>query len=158
MSLEEAARALKAAALNETHDGQDSNYSKAPVVLVVDDSPTVRKLVQINLEAEGYHVVTASDGVSAIKQIAQHEPWLILLDINMPRLDGYQLCSLIRKHKRTREIPVIMLSGKDGVFDRLRGRMVGCTSYITKPFSPDQLAIEVAKFIGAERAVPSVEG
>ena len=119
-----------------------------PTVLVVDDSPTVRKLVQMTLQGRGYNIVTAFDGVSAIKEIARHEPWLILLDIHMPRLDGYQLCSLIRKHERTRHIPVVMLSGKDGVFDRIRGKMVGCTSYIVKPFVPEGLIEEVEKYIG----------
>lgn len=130
---------------------QNSNIDDSkvtPTVLVVDDSPTVRKLVQMTLQGRGYNIVTAFDGVSAIKEIARHEPWLILLDINMPRLDGYQLCSLIRKHERTRHIPVVMLSGKDGVFDRIRGKMVGCTSYIVKPFVPEALIEEVEKHIG----------
>lgn len=130
---------------------QNSNIDDSkvtPTVLVVDNSPTVRKLVQMTLQGRGYNIVTAFDGVSAIKEIARHEPWLILLDINMPRLDGYQLCSLIRKHERTRHIPVVMLSGKDGVFDRIRGKMVGCTSYIVKPFVPEALIEEVEKHIG----------
>jgi twitching motility two-component system response regulator PilG len=126
-----------------------------PTVLVVDDSPTVRKLVQMTLRRRGYNVVTAFDGVSAIKEIARHEPWLILLDINMSRLDGYQLCSLIRKHERTQHIPVVMLSGKDGVYDCIRGKTVGCTSYITKPFAPEALIAEVEKYIGENAAAPA---
>tara|TARA_R110002072_G_scaffold303123_1_gene494735 strand:+ start:175743 stop:177596 length:1854 start_codon:yes stop_codon:yes gene_type:complete len=108
-------------------------------VLVVDDSPTVRKLVAITLERRGYKVVSAFDGVAAIKEIAAHSPSLILMDVNMPRLDGYQLCKLVKKHETTREIPVLMLTGKDGMFDRLRGRLVGCAGSIAKPFSPEEL-------------------
>ena len=126
-----------------------------PTILVVDDSPTVRKLVQMTLRGRGYNIVTAFDGVSAIKEIARHEPWLILLDINMPRLDGYQLCSLIRKHERTRHIPVVLLSGKDGVFNRIRGKMAGCTSYIVKPFVTEELIEEVEKHIGEHAGVAS---
>lgn len=108
-------------------------------VLVVDDSPTVRKLVAITLEKRGYKVVAAFDGVAAIKEIAAHNPSLILMDVNMPRLDGYQLCKLVKKHETTRDIPVLMLTGKDGMFDRLRGRLVGCAGSIAKPFSPEDL-------------------
>lgn len=118
-----------------------------PTVLVVDDSPSVRKLVQMTLQSRGYNIVTAFDGGSAIKEIARHEPRLILLDINTPRLDGYQLCSLIRKHERTRNIPVVMLSNKDRVFDRIRGKMVGGNSYIVKPFVSETLIKEVEKHI-----------
>jgi twitching motility two-component system response regulator PilG len=131
----------------EQNGGVDDN-KVIPTVLVVDDSPAVRKLVQMTLHGRGYNIVTAFDGVAAIKEIARHEPWLILLDINMPRLDGYQLCSLIRKHERTQHIPVVMLSGKDGVFDRIRGKVAGCTSYIAKPFAPEALIEEVEKHIG----------
>ena len=131
----------------EQYRGVDDNRG-IPTVLVVDDSPAVRKLVQMTLRGRGYNIVTAFDGVAAIKEIARHEPWLILLDINMPRLDGYQLCSLIRKHERTRHIPVVLLSGNDGVFDPTRGKMVGCTSYIVKPFVPEALIEEVEKHIG----------
>lgn len=120
-----------------------------PTVLVVDDSPSVRKLVQMTLQSRGYNIVTAFDGGSAIKEIARHEPRLILLDINTPRLDGYQLCSLIRKHERTRNIPVVMLSNKDRVFDRIRGKMVGGNSYIVKPFVSETLIKEVEKHIDA---------
>lgn len=116
-------------------------------VLVVDDSPTVRKLVAMTLEKRGYRVVTAFDGVAAIKEIAAQNPGLVLMDCNMPRLDGYQLCKLVKKHDSTRHIPVVMLSGKDGVFDRLRGRLVGCAGYIPKPFVPEALAEAVAQYL-----------
>lgn len=116
-------------------------------VLVVDDSPTVRKLVSITLEKRGYKVVSAFDGVAAIKEIASHNPSMILMDVNMPRLDGYQLCKLVKKHETTRDIPVLMLTGTDGMFDRLRGRLVGCAGYIAKPFTPEDLVSLVEQHI-----------
>lgn len=118
-------------------------------ILVVDDSPTVRKLVAMTLEKRGYKVVSAFDGVAAIKEIAAHNPALILMDVNMPRLDGYQLCKLVKKHESTRHIPVLMLSGKDGMFDRLRGRLVGCSGYIAKPFVPEELVETVEQHLAA---------
>ena len=116
-------------------------------MLVVDDSPTVRKLVAITLEKRGYKVVSAFDGVAAIKEIAAHNPSLILMDVNMPRLDGYQLCKLVKKHETTCDIPVLMLTGKDGMFDRLRGRLVGCAGSIAKPFAPEELLAVVEQNI-----------
>ncbi len=118
-----------------------------PLVMVVDDSPTVRKLVSLTLERRGYRVISAFDGVAAIKELGLCRPDLILLDINMPRLDGYRLCKLIKKHEATQSIPVVMLSGKDGMFDKLRGRLVGCSDYITKPFEADALTHKVAKYL-----------
>ena len=118
-----------------------------PLVMVVDDSPTVRKLVSLTLERRGYRVISAFDGVAAIKELGTCRPDLILLDINMPRLDGYRLCKLIKKHEATQNIPVVMLSGKDGMFDKLRGRLVGCSDYITKPFEADALTHKVAKYL-----------
>lgn len=116
-------------------------------ILVVDDSPTVRKLVAMTLEKRGFKVVAAFDGVAAIKEIAAHNPALILMDVNMPRLDGYQLCKLVKKHESTRDIPVLMLSGKDGMFDRLRGRLVGCSGYVSKPFAPEELLKTVEEHV-----------
>lgn len=118
-----------------------------PLVMVVDDSPTVRKLVSLTLERRGYRVISAFDGIAAIKELGSSRPDLILLDINMPRLDGYRLCKLIKKHDATQNIPVVMLSGKDGMFDKLRGRLVGCSDYITKPFEADALTHKVAKYL-----------
>lgn len=121
--------------------------NRKPVVLVVDDSPTVCKLVAITLSRRGYQVISASDGILAMDVISSNKPDLILLDITMPRLDGYKLCKLIKGHDETRHIPVIMLSGKDGFFDKARGKFAGCTSYITKPFDPESLIQEVEKFL-----------
>jgi len=133
-----------------TFEGEPLKPATHPrTVLVVDDSPTVRKLVAMTLEKNGYRVVSAYDGVAAIREIAEHNPALILMDVNMPRMDGYQLCKLVRKHEATRHIPVLMLSGKDGVFDRLRGKMVGCSGYVPKPFVPEELVQAVGEHIGA---------
>jgi twitching motility two-component system response regulator PilG len=122
-----------------------------PLVMVIDDSPTIRKAVSIGLEAEGYHVVTAVDGVDALRRLEETQPDLILLDITMPGMDGYKLCRKIRSMERTKAIPVVMLSGKDGFFDKVRGRMAGCTDYITKPFASRVLLDTVAQHCGAAR-------
>jgi twitching motility two-component system response regulator PilG len=121
------------------------------LVMVIDDSPTIRKAVSIGLEAEGYHVVTAVDGVDALHKLEQTQPDLILLDITMPGMDGYKLCRTVRANDRMKAIPVVMLSGKDGFFDKVRGRMAGCTDYITKPFAQRVLLDTVAQHCGASR-------
>lgn len=108
-------------------------------VLVVDDSQTIRRSAETLLVREGYAVVTAGDGFEALAKVADHEPDLIFLDIMMPRLDGYQACALIKANPRYATTPVIMLSSKDGLFDRARGRIVGCDEYLTKPFTRDEL-------------------
>ena len=120
--------------------------SERPLVLAVDDSPTVRKLVAMTLERVGYEVVTAADGVAALNLLAERSPVLILSDINMPRITGYKLCKLVKKHSRTQRIPVVMLSGKNGVFDKVRGQMVGCSDYITKPFESHDLIEKVRQY------------
>ena len=97
----------------------------SPVVLVVDDSPTIRKIVEITLKREGVQVVTASSGVIALATIANTPPQLILLDIMLPKVNGYQICQIIRRNPAYKHIPVVMLSGKDGVFDKVRGKLVG---------------------------------
>lgn len=108
-------------------------------VLVVDDSATIRKLVSAKLEKHGHKVVTAVDGMDALAKLEEIVPDLILLDITMPRLDGYQVCKLIRANENTRFVPVVLISGKDGFFDKVRGKMCGSTTYITKPFGPEML-------------------
>lgn len=113
--------------------------SGAYTILVVDDSPTIRKLVTMTLEKYGHHVLSATNGLDALNKLKEVVPDLILSDINMPHMDGYQLCKMIRGNSVTRSVPVIMLSGKDGIFDKLRGRMVGATAYMTKPFEIDSL-------------------
>lgn len=108
-------------------------------ILVVDDSKTIRRTAETLLSKEGCQVFTAIDGFDALSKIADHQPDLIFVDIMMPRLDGYETCSLIKHNKVFRQTPVIMLSSKDGLFDRARGRIVGSEQYLTKPFTKDEL-------------------
>ena len=122
--------------------------ARKPLVMAVDDSPTIRKLVSITLSREGFEVITASDGLEALQLLADHRPDIILSDVNMPRLDGYKLCRYIKKNKGFKDIPVVMLSGKDGPFDKLRGRMFGCGDYITKPFEASDLVEKVRQHTG----------
>jgi twitching motility two-component system response regulator PilG len=118
-----------------------------PTVLVVDDSPTVRKIVQMTLQREHIKVITAADGLSALTSVADNMPALILLDIQLPRMDGYHICQIIRKNLQFRQIPIIMLSGKDGLFDKMRGRLAGSTEYLTKPFDSAELVRTVKKHL-----------
>ncbi len=108
-------------------------------ILVIDDSKTIRRTAETLLTKEGCQVYTAIDGFDALSKIADHQPDLIFVDIMMPRLDGYETCSLIKHNKIFKETPVIMLSSKDGLFDRARGRLVGSEQYLTKPFTKDEL-------------------
>ena len=115
-------------------------------VMVIDDSNTIRRSAEIFLVQAGCQVVLAEDGFDALAKIADHQPKVIFCDIMMPRLDGYQTCSLIKKNPRFKATPVIMLSSKDGLSDRARGRMVGSDQYLTKPFTKDSLLQTVADF------------
>ena len=108
-------------------------------VMVIDDSNTIRRSAEIFLVQAGCQVVLAEDGFDALAKIADHQPKVIFCDIMMPRLDGYQTCSLIKKNARFKATPVIMLSSKDGLFDRARGRIVGSEHYLTKPFTREEL-------------------
>ena len=108
-------------------------------VLVIDDSNTIRRSAEIFLRQGGYQVVLAEDGFDALAKVNDHQPHLIFCDILMPRLDGYQTCAIIKRNPRFSGVPVIMLSSKDGLFDKARGRMVGSEDYLTKPFTKDQL-------------------
>ena len=117
-----------------------SASSPGPVrVLVIDDSNTIRRSAEMFLRQAGFEVILAEDGFDALAKINDHQPHVIFVDIMMPRLDGYQTCSLIKHNKVFRETPVIMLSSKDGLFDRARGRIVGSEQYLTKPFTKDEL-------------------
>ncbi|TAH45514.1 MAG: response regulator [Betaproteobacteria bacterium] len=113
-------------------------------VMVIDDSNTIRRSAEIFLGQAGCTVLLAEDGFDALAKIADHHPDVIFVDIMMPRLDGYQTCALIKKNPRLSATPVIMLSSKDGLFDRARGRMVGSDEYLTKPFTKDSLLRAVA--------------
>lgn len=108
-------------------------------VMVIDDSKTIRRTAEMLLKKEGCEVVTATDGFEALAKIADEKPRIIFVDIMMPRLDGYQTCALIKNNQLFKQTPVIMLSSKDGLFDRARGRIVGSDEYLTKPFTKDEL-------------------
>jgi twitching motility two-component system response regulator PilG len=115
-------------------------------ILVVDDSKTIRRTAETLLAKEGCEVITAVDGFEALAKIADDKPDIIFVDIMMPRLDGYQTCALIKHNKQFRHTPVIMLSSKDGLFDRARGRIVGSEQYLTKPFTRDELVGAVKRY------------
>ena len=115
-------------------------------VLVVDDSNTIRRSAEIFLKQGGHEVLLADDGFDALAKVNDYQPQLIFCDILMPRLDGYQTCAIIKRNPRFTHTPVVMLSSKDGVFDKARGRMVGAQKYIKKPFTKDQLLQAVQQF------------
>ena len=115
-------------------------------VLVIDDSNTIRRSAEIFLAQGGHEVVLAEDGFDALAKVSDHTPALIFCDILMPRLDGYQTCAIIKRNPRFAHVPVIMLSSKDGLFDKARGRMVGAEDYLTKPFTKEQLLRAVAQY------------
>ena len=135
---------------DQSEASAESNSEERPLVLAVDDSPTIRKLVTMTLTREGFEVVSAADGVDALTLLADRAPDLILSDINMPRLDGYKLCKYVKRNQGTKHIPVILLSGKDGVFDKMRGKMSGCDGYVTKPFESSELLEKVKSFTVAK--------
>ncbi|MDE0988087.1 MAG: twitching motility response regulator PilG [Pseudomonadales bacterium] len=116
----------------------DDNF-KDVKVMVIDDSKTIRRTAEALLSKEGCEVITATDGFDALAKIADSQPAIIFVDIMMPRLDGYQTCALIKNNVDFQSTPVIMLSSKDGLFDRAKGRIVGADQYLTKPFSKDEL-------------------
>jgi twitching motility two-component system response regulator PilG len=128
-------------------EGRNGNLDGLKV-MVIDDSKTIRRTAETLLKREGCDVVTATDGFEALAKIADHRPDVIFVDIMMPRLDGYQTCSLIKHNKVFRSIPVIMLSSKDGLFDRARGRIVGSEHYLTKPFTKDELLSAIETHVG----------
>lgn len=115
-------------------------------VMVVDDSKTIRRTAETLLRKEGFEVVTAVDGFEALGKIVDYQPDIVFLDIMMPRLDGYQTCALIKHHHAFKNTPVVMLSSRDGLFDRARGRVVGSDRYITKPFTKEELLAVIAQY------------
>ena len=119
-------------------------------VLVIDDSNTIRRSAEIFLKQGGHEVMLAEDGFDALAKVNDYQPQLIFCDILMPRLDGYQTCAIIKRNARFADVPVIMLSSKDGLFDKARGRMVGSQDYLTKPFTKDQLLGAVRLHLGED--------
>ena len=131
----------------EQQANAQSSMTRGKKIMVVDDSATVRKLISGKLEKNGHDVVCAVDGVDALDKIKDFIPDLILLDIMMPQMDGYQVCKFLRGNEATKNVPIVMISGKDGFFDKVRGRMSGTTGYITKPFGPEALMKTVESYI-----------
>ena len=126
-----------------------STQDTALKVLVVDDSNTIRRSAEIFLKQGGHEVLLAEDGFDALAKVNDYQPNLIFCDILMPRLDGYQTCAIINRNAKFAGVPVVMLSSKDGVFDKARGRMAGAQDYLTKPFSKEQLLNAVVQFTAA---------
>jgi twitching motility two-component system response regulator PilG len=118
-------------------------------VMVIDDSKTIRRTAETLLRREGADVTTAVDGFEALAKIADQKPQIIFVDIMMPRLDGYQTCALIKNNQLFKSTPVIMLSSKDGLFDKARGRIVGSEQYVTKPFTREELLDAIRKHVTA---------
>ena len=116
-------------------------------VMVIDDSKTIRRTAETLLKKEGCEVITATDGFEALSKITDHRPDIIFIDIMMPRLDGYQTCALIKRNKSYKETPVILLTSKDGLFDRARGRIVGSDQYLTKPFTREELLGAIKQYV-----------
>ena len=126
----------------------EGNALQGVKVMVIDDSNTIRRSAEIFLLQAGCTVILAEDGFDALAKIADHQPELVFVDIMMPRLDGYQTCALIKKNSRFHAMPVIMLSSKDGLFDKARGRIVGSEQYLTKPFTREELLGAIRRHVG----------
>jgi twitching motility two-component system response regulator PilG len=136
-----------------TAEAENSNAEYK--VLVIDDSNTIRRSAEIFLKQAGYQVLLAEDGFDALSKINDYEPHLIFCDILMPRLDGYQTCNIIKRSPKFSPTPFVMLSSKDGLFDKARGKMVGAEDYLTKPFTKDQLLKTVLQY---KEGVPAASG
>lgn len=126
-------------------------------VMVIDDSSTIRRSAELFLSQAGYTVVLAEDGFAALALINDHAPDVVFCDVLMPRLDGYQTCALIKRSTKFKHTPVIMLSSKDGLFDRARGVLVGSDQYLTKPFSKEGLLAAVRSFVAIRASSPNSE-
>lgn len=137
---------------NETNSNEGNVALQGLKVMIIDDSRTIRKSAETMLSREGCEVLTADDGFEALSLIHAHRPDLILVDIMMPRLDGYQTCAIIKNNRDFRSTPVIMLTSKDGLFDKARGRIVGSDHYLTKPFTKDELLAAVLENAPVSRA------
>ncbi len=130
---------------------KSKSQKQEKIVMVIDDSPTIRKLVAITLERIGYKVVAVADGVQSLAKIEETVPDLVLLDISMPYMDGYQVCKLLKGNLKTKNVPVLMLSGKDGFIDKVRARLAGSSGHISKPVDPNVLLAMVQKHIVSKK-------
>ena len=124
----------------------DDNVLKSIKVMIIDDSNTIRRSAEIFLKSSGCEVILAEDGFEAMSKIVDNQPNIIFIDIVMPRLDGYQACMLIKKNPTYQSIPVIMLSSRDGLFDKAKGRIAGSDNYLTKPFTAEGLLSIIRKY------------
>jgi len=129
-----------------TTDSAGTNFEGIKVI-VIDDSKTIRRTAETLLKKAGCEVITATDGFESLSKVAEHKPDIIFVDIMMPRLDGYQTCALIKNNQVFRKTPVVMLSSKDGLFERARGRIVGAEHYMTKPFTREELLNTIKAFV-----------
>ena len=136
---------------------QPSDTTSGHTVLVVDDSKTVRRSAAAYLEQHGLTVITANDGFEALAKVVEHQPAMVFADIVMPRLDGYQTCALIKNNADYQHIPVVMLSSKDGLFDRARGRVVGADAHLAKPFDADQIFETTQQFLDSSSSTQSAK-
>ena len=132
-------------------------HSSVLKVMVIDDSKTIRRTAETLLKNVGCEVITAIDGFDALAKIVDHHPHIIFVDIMMPRLDGYQTCALIKSNRAFKSIPVIMLSSKDGLFDKAKGRIVGSDQFLTKPFSRDELLSAIKAHVPAFNITQSAQ-
>ncbi len=119
-------------------------------IMVIDDSSTIRKTAETLLKRAGFEVITAADGFEAMSVVADQHPDIIFIDIMMPRLDGYQTCALIKNNKQFGSTPIVMLSSKDGLFDRARGKLAGSEQHIHKPFTQDDLVSAINKYVATD--------
>ena len=124
----------------------ESNFEGIKVV-VIDDSKTIRRTAETLLKKAGCSVITATDGFESLSKVMEHQPHIIFVDIMMPRLDGYQTCALIKNNPGFKKIPIVMLSSKDGLFERARGRIVGAEHYMTKPFTREELLNTIKAYV-----------
>lgn len=138
---------------DKTDNGNDEATGISGLkIMLIDDSRTIRRSAETMLSREGCEVITANDGFEALSLIHKHEPDLVFVDIMMPRLDGYQTCAIIKNNARFRNVPVVMLTSKDGLFDKARGRIVGSDHYLTKPFTRDELLAAVREQVSRTEA------
>lgn len=126
-------------------------------IMIIDDSKTIRRSAESLLAREGWQVFTAVDGFDALGKVVEHQPHIVFVDIMMPRLDGYQTCALIKNNAQFNKVPVIMLSSKDSIFDKAKGRVVGSEHYLTKPFTREDLLSTVEKHVPQARGVAAVD-
>jgi twitching motility two-component system response regulator PilG len=129
-----------------TTEATDGNFEGIKVI-VIDDSKTIRRTAETLLKKAGCEVITATDGFESLSKVAEYKPDIIFVDIMMPRLDGYQTCALIKNNQAFKKIPVVMLSSKDGLFERARGRIVGAEHYMTKPFTREELLSTIKTYV-----------